>query len=115
MFTPATQATMIAAFKQTLNLLSQVNATWTQAKPPNQTANMTLAFRQIGKDDEYIINAYGTGTIAMVAEKADFPVNPEKLDTITVPASGERYTVQAVHPRMLGNSVIFLDIYAKGQ
>jgi hypothetical protein len=105
------QDKMEAAFRNTLRLLTQVTATWSQVKPPNATAAISMAVRQTGKDDIDIVNSHGEDVTLFVAEIDDFPESPAKYDRLE--ALGEVFIIQAIKKRFVGNRVFFVDIITR--
>ena len=113
MFDPATQTKLEDAWLLTLKLLAQTEITWNQAKAPNSAATFFAAQRFPGAQDTEIINAYGYGSVIVVAEASNFIVPPEKFDTLTSAAGV--FTIQAAHQRIVGNKVSYWQLFASGK
>ena len=110
-----TRGDITAGYKQGLNLLLDligVQAVWTQAKAPNQTANIKVGVRTLGRDEEAMVNAYGVGAKAFVVKATDLPIEPIKFDAITI--DGEVYVVDGVFPLTLDDSTEAFRLIARG-
>ena len=87
---------------------------WTAAKPPAPTATVSGHLRQLGKDDEELINAYGADGVEITCKAADFPQAPVKFDAFVV--KGHRYTAQDVRMQIgFSGAPLLYRIYAKGR
>ena len=100
------------AFTTAIDALG-VPATWTQAKPPADTKNITVGFRTAGKDDQEIVAAYGIAAKIITMKAADFTTDPEKFDSLLI--MNERYTLDAVMPVHLNGAIIGYKAYARGK
>lgn len=73
----------------------------------------TVGFRNIGRDDNEVVNAYGPGTVAITVSQANCPTEPMKFDQITI--AGKVYTVQAAHIATLNGEIFGWRVYATGK
>lgn len=112
MFNQQFQDKMKNAWLTAFANLAQVEVTFTATKPPHETATFFVSFRYIGRDDPELLNAYGPGAAAIIADATSFPVRPVKFDKFVTKAG--TFVAQAVHERIVSNEVSFFEIYAKG-
>lgn len=94
---------MRSGMEQTLDLLG-VPGTWTEAKPPNSTASVTVGVKTVSWRDEELVNAYGINA-RVFTMKATQVATLKKFDTIQI--GNERYTMDAAVPVYINNTLVF--------
>lgn len=99
-------------FDKVIDLLG-TELVWTEAVEPGRSLKVVAGFRNIGRDDQELVNAYGAGGKVITAKVETLPVEPRKFDTFEV--EGEVYVVQAVHPVHLNAELIGYRMYARGR
>ena len=87
-------------------------AVWRKATDPSVTAQITVGIKTAGPKDSTVVQAYGINARIITMDVAQFPVPPEKFDTVTV--NGEDIVLETVHRIMLNASVSFYRAYARG-
>ena len=102
---------MKVAHSMTVDLLG-TTLVWTSVDGL-QTETCVGGFRQVGRDDLAIINAYGSETRIITLSTATTAVIPSQFDIFL--AHGLAYVVQAVHEIWLNDDLIGYGCYCKGR
>lgn len=89
-----------------------VYTTYTNASG-TQTRTAIVGFRNLGRDDTELVNAYGPGVVAITCAREDFPDAPGKFDQFVI--NGMTYIVQAAHQATLNANVVGWRVYATGK
>lgn len=84
-----------------------------QSAETNATTDMIVGFRNLGRDDGEVVNAFGPGTVAITVSQAKSLTEPKKFDLFTI--AGKVYTVQAVHVATLNGVIFGWRVYATGK
>ena len=87
-------------------------AVWRKATDPSVTAQITVGIKTAGPKDSTVVQAYGINARIITMDVAQFPVPPEKFDTVTV--NGEDIVLETVHKIMISAGVEFYRAYARG-
>lgn len=112
MLSAAIQATWRSQYAQLIYALGTA-ALWTQAKAPNQTADLVVGFRGLGRDDLELINAYGVEAKAVTVVITDLPVPPQKFDNFHI--HGEDFVAQAVHTTYMNGLAVSYRVMVVGR
>lgn len=92
-----------------------VPVSFSSAKPPSVTKNLTAIVQPINSRDEGLINAYGVGAKTIQILATDLSIAPLKFDTVM--CQNERLVIDTVVPQNTrGSGVIsFYLCYVKGK
>lgn len=90
--------------------------TWTQAKPPGQTAQLQGIVDSVRNAPENIVNAYGVDGWQIQVAAADLPVPPAKFDKFT-DGGGHSFVIDdlVAHKQRGTGEVTHYTCYAKGR
>lgn len=100
------------AFDSTIDLLGTL-IEWRQSTT-NEALTMRSGMRTVGKGDTELINAYGLDTRIFTTKMADWGgVVPNELDLVYVNATGNWYTLNAVHEIWINDTLVGYKMMAK--
>jgi hypothetical protein len=99
------------AYEFAIDLLG-VNAVYTSTDG-TVTHSGVIGFRNMGRDNPELVNAYGPGVVALTCRQSEFPTAPAKFDTFLI--NGMTYVVQASHAAILNADVIGWRVYVTGK
>ena len=111
MMNQALRVRMKVAHSMTVDLLG-TTLVWTSVDG-SQTDICVGGFRQVGRDDLAIINAYGSETKVITLSTATTAIVPSQFDIFL--AHGLAYVVQAVHEIWLNDDLIGYGCYCRGR